>query len=225
VQISGFAMLVKNLLRQRGAARIAGAAVLNGTGMAFPWALLAHARLATGAVVEDLALGVEMTRAGTAPLFEEAAEIWSSASSESGTRAQRARWEGGFLATAGRHAPGLIARGLGRLRPRELWLGLHLLVPPLALLLSIDLGLAAVLALLGLLGGGWGPALAAGALLAAAGLAVLAAWALYGRPWLSAGALARVPFYVAWKLGLYARLALGRQRLSWNRAERVDERP
>jgi len=224
VQISGFAMLVKNLIRQRGAARLAGAAILNGTGMAFPWDLFARAQLATGAVVEDLALGVEMVRAGRAPLYEDRANVWSSPSSESGTREQRARWEGGFLATAMRHAPGLILGGIGRLRGRELWLGLHLTVPPLALLMSANVVLVVLLLMIDLGGGGHGPAVTAAVLLGACGAAVLAAWVRHGRPWLSAGALARVPFYVGWKLGLYARLALGRQRLSWTRTERVERR-
>lgn len=222
VQISGFAMLVKNLIRQRGADRLAGAAILNGTGMAFPWKAFAGAHLATGAVVEDLALGVEMVCAGRAPLYEDGANVWSSPSSESGTREQRARWEGGFLSTAGRHAPGLILGGLRRLRGRELWLGLHLLVPPLALLMSVNTGLLLLLLLLGMAGAGFGPAVVAGLLLAACGAAVVAAWLLHGRPWLSARVLARVPLYVAWKLGLYVRLALGRQRLSWTRTERVE---
>jgi hypothetical protein len=224
VQISGFAMLVKNLVRQRGADRLAGAAILNGTGMAFPWDAFSRAHLATGAVVEDLALGVEMIRAGRAPLYEDRANVWSSPSSESGTREQRARWEGGFLSTAGRHAPGLILSGLTRLRGRELWLGLHLLVPPLALLMSVNAGLLALFLLLGLAGAGFGPAAAAATLLGACGAAVIAAWLLHGRPWLSAGALARVPLYIGWKLGLYVRLALGKQRLSWTRTERVEPR-
>jgi len=222
VQIATFAMLVKNLVRQRGAARLADAAVLNGTGMAFPWRAFADAKLATGEVVEDLALGIEMVRSGRAPLFEEGANVWSSASSEAGTREQRARWEGGFLAVARRHAPGLIGGSLRRLDRRELWLGLHLCVPPLALLVAVNAGVAALLAGLAALGGSGAAAVAAAALLAMVALAVLAAWGLKGRTYISAAALAKVPFYVAWKLGLYARLALGRQRLSWTRTERVD---
>lgn len=222
VQISGFAMLVKNLVRQRGADRLARAAILNGTGMAFPWDAFASAHLATGAVVEDLALGVEMVRAGRAPLYEDRANVWSSPSSESGTREQRARWEGGFLSTAGRHAPGLILGGLRRLRGRELWLGLHLLVPPLALLMSVNAGVLVLLLLLGAAGAGFGPAIVAGGLLAACGAVVVAAWGFHGRSWLSARVLGRVPLYIAWKLGLYARLALGKQRLSWTRTERVE---
>src|SRR5690606_23836952 len=53
VQISSFAMLVKNLYRSRGMQRLGGAALLTGTGMAFPWKLFAGADLATGSIVED----------------------------------------------------------------------------------------------------------------------------------------------------------------------------
>ena len=37
VQISNFAFLIKNLVRQRGLQRLAGRAHLTGTGMAMPW--------------------------------------------------------------------------------------------------------------------------------------------------------------------------------------------
>ena len=58
VQISNFAFWVKNVVRQRGAHRLGGAAILVGTGMAFPWHIFANAPLATANIVEDLALGI-----------------------------------------------------------------------------------------------------------------------------------------------------------------------
>ena len=45
VQISSFAMLVKNRVRSQGMVRMGGAALLTGTGMAFPWPLFADAPL------------------------------------------------------------------------------------------------------------------------------------------------------------------------------------
>ena len=46
VQLSSFAFLVKNLVRQRGLQRIAGKVHLTGTGMALPWRLFDQADLA-----------------------------------------------------------------------------------------------------------------------------------------------------------------------------------
>ncbi|MDO6415924.1 glycosyltransferase family 2 protein [Sphingomonas sp. BIUV-7] len=223
VQISNFAMLVKNLVRQRGSRRIGAPALLTGSGMAFPWPLFAMLDLATGNIVEDLALGVELVRQGRPPLFESRATIWSHPSSEGGTATQRARWEGGFLATARGFGLPLLARGLVRFDGRMIWMGLHLLTAPLTLLLMLN-G-AAMLLWLGLWAIGVAPAaapIAAFLLGASVVAAVLAAWALAGRAMLSAGTLARLPLYMAWKLALYARIVRGRETPGWIRTERVD---
>jgi len=77
VQISGFAFLVKNLVRQAGLARIGAPVVLTGSGMAFPWADFVAAPLATDDIVEDLAIGIALARGGMSPCFDPAACIWS----------------------------------------------------------------------------------------------------------------------------------------------------
>jgi cellulose synthase/poly-beta-1,6-N-acetylglucosamine synthase-like glycosyltransferase len=223
VQISNFAMLVKNLVRQRGGRRIGAPALLTGSGMAFPWPLYASLDLATGNIVEDLALGVDLVRRGRPPVFEPRATIWSNPSSEQGTSTQRARWEGGFLATARSFGLPLLVRGIARLDGRMLWMGLHLLTAPLTLLLILN-GAAVLLWLL-LWAIGAAPlsaALAAFALGACVIGAVLAAWAIAGRSMLSAGTLARLPLYMGWKLALYARIVRGRETPDWIRTERVD---
>jgi cellulose synthase/poly-beta-1,6-N-acetylglucosamine synthase-like glycosyltransferase len=223
VQISNFAMLVKNLVRQRGGRRIGAPALLTGSGMAFPWPLYASLDLATGNIVEDLALGVDLVRRGRPPLFEPRATIWSNPSSEQGTSTQRARWEGGFLATARRFGLPLVARGAARLDGPMLWMGLHLLTAPLTLLLMLNGAAALLWLLLWAIGAapGWAP-LAAFALSALVVGAVLAAWALAGRAMLSAGTLARLPLYMAWKLALYAKIVRGQETPDWIRTERVD---
>ena len=54
LQISNFAFWLKNAVRQRGINRMGGAALLTGTGMAFPWTLFEKLPLATSKIVEDL---------------------------------------------------------------------------------------------------------------------------------------------------------------------------
>ncbi len=157
VQISNFAFLIKNLVRQRGAARIGAPAVLGGTGMAFPWALFRDAPLATSHLVEDLVLGIDFARAGHAPLFLESARTWSDPAQTDATRTQRTRWEHGFVHTAIRHALPLIGEGARRGRWSLVWLGLHLAVPPLALLMMLGVVALAASLLLALLGGSLGP--------------------------------------------------------------------
>lgn len=222
VQISNFAIVVKNLVRQRGGRRLGAAALLNGTGMAFPWPLFATLELATADIVEDLALGVELVRRGAPPRFEEGAQVWSDASTGEGTATQRARWEAGFMATARALAPGLIAGGVSRGRWAELWMGLHLLVPPLALLVAVNLGLFALFFTLVAFGLPLLPAAVSGVLLIAVAGAVVAAWAAEGRRYLSGSVALRLPLYVLWKLKLHGRLAAGRERAGWIRTERKD---
>lgn len=223
VQISNFAFAVKNRVRQRGLSRIGAAAVLTGSGMAFPWPLFAGLDLATGNVVEDLALGIDLIEQGAAPVFEDAATVWSDCSSDEGTRTQRSRWEGGFIGTMRQFAGRLIASGIARADRRRIWMGLHLMVPPLSLLLAVNVVATVVAGGLALLGADAWPALALGGLLAAMGVAVLLAWAVEGRHHIRASVLLRAPLYLVWKLALYLRIASGRQRVAWTRTERIDQ--
>ncbi|WP_294392796.1 glycosyltransferase family 2 protein [uncultured Sphingomonas sp.] len=222
VQISNFAMLVKNLIRQRGGARLGASAPLAGSGMAFPWAQFAALDLATGNIVEDLAIGIELVQAGFSPAFEERARTWSTPSSAGGTETQRARWEGGFMATARTMAMPLVRQGLMRRSWPLFWIGLHVLVPPLTLLL---MGNAAVLLLFGLLplvGVSAVPFGIQAALFGALTLSVLAAWVVAGRQVLPFRMLVRLPLYLLWKVALYTRLARRQQQAAWVRTERVD---
>ena len=219
VRISGFAFLVKNLVRQAGLARIGAPAVLTGSGMAFPWALFARAPLATDDIVEDLAIGVALARVGAAPRFDPDARIWSAPAGASGTLSQRTRWEHGFAATARAVTLPLVGEGLRRGRPGLVWLGLHVAVPPLALLLGIDGAVLAVLALLWALGAAALPLEFGVALLLVVAAGVVAAWWRHGRDQVSAAALARAPLYLLWKLPIYLKL-VRRAETRWVRTER-----
>lgn len=219
VQISSFAMLVKNLVRGRATSRIGGAALLTGTGMAFPWAVFADAPLATGDLVEDLGLGLALVRSGSRPRLVEQAQVRSRPAPQADALTQRKRWEHGFLATALRTAPRLIFEGLTKGSRAELALGAHLLVPPLALLFALSTLVAATTAGLGLLTGYWFPAFTLLAGMLAAGGATLLAWLREGRAWLSLAALLRAPLYILWKLPLYARFLIAPET-RWVRTRR-----
>ena len=212
VALSGFAFLVKNLIRQRGLARLGAPAILTGSGMAFPWAIFAQAPLATDEPVEDLSLGIALSRSGTPPLFLDSAIVWSEVADRAATQAQRGRWERGFLATASRQAPGLIGSG----RASLVWLGLHLTVPPLALLAMLHIGLLALTLALPVPEVVWlaEVALTIGLLLMLGWL-----WFRHGRGWLSVSMLAAIPLYMIWKLPIYGAALLRRQR-RWNRTGR-----
>ncbi len=215
VQLSGFAFLVKNLVRQRGLARIGAPAILTGSGMAFPWAILKDAPLATGDIVEDLGLGIFLSRIGHPPAFCADVTIWSDPSSAGGTIEQRRRWEQGFIDTARRQALPLLRSGRFGLG----WLGLHLLVPPLALLMMLHGGLAALLATAALLGGSAMPLIAQMILLGIALTLIGTAWSRHGRTQMDAATFLRIPFYILWKLPIYLS-AFGRRERRWTRTRR-----
>ncbi len=117
VRISTFAFMVKNLVRQRSLDRLWGAALLQGSGMAFPWPMFDTLPLASASLVEDLELGLDLLLAGRPVRFDEAARITSPASSPASTGTQRRRWEHGMLAAQRRYLPPLARAVLaGRLR-------------------------------------------------------------------------------------------------------------
>lgn len=221
-QISGFAMVVKNLYRSRGMQRLGGAALLTGTGMAFPWPLFARAELASGSLVEDLGLGIALTRAGHPPRLVEGAQVSSAPAPPEVALQQRTRWEHGFLDTVRRSALPLLRSGLSRGSRAEALLACHLLVPPLALLLMAATAALVAAALLALAGASAWPALVLGAVLAAALGVTVIAWRHGGRRWLSGAALLRAPLYILWKLPIYLGF-LRRRETEWRRTPRAGE--
>lgn len=219
VQISNFAFWMKNVVRQRGGHRLGSAAILVGTGMAFPWKIIANAPLATSEIVEDLALGVHLTRSGQPPIYLERALVKSLAASEQATLDQRTRWETGFMAIA--RAFGFRALWDGvRTGNRKLFqLGLHLLVPPLALLLMLSLTIVVAVGVGAWMTGQRGAFIALALALTAALAAVLINWLIAGRNWLGLQALLRLPLYLLWKIPVYLRIAK-REEVVWKRTER-----
>jgi cellulose synthase/poly-beta-1,6-N-acetylglucosamine synthase-like glycosyltransferase len=207
VQISNFALLLKNRFRQRGMHGLGGSALLTGTGMAFPWALFADAPLASDALAEDLHLGVALTARGHRVRYVGDVHVTSDAASQRDTLVQRTRWEHGFVSTAMREALPLLGKGVATLSPARILLALHLLVPPMALLFALGLGVLLFAWILGWFGAGWIPAMTLAVIMAAAVAATLLCWFVGGRSVLRAGTLLRIPLYILWKLPIYLKLA------------------
>jgi cellulose synthase/poly-beta-1,6-N-acetylglucosamine synthase-like glycosyltransferase len=219
-RIAEFAWRVKNQLRPLGALRLGAPCQLMGTGMAFPWPLIADAPLASGHLVEDMKLGIDLALAGRPPRFEPRALV-TSRFPEPGaaTTRQRTRWEHGHLATLLSDGPRLLARGLARRDAACVALALDLMVPPLALLLGLTTAMAAINVAAWALWDARVPVLASAMALALLGATVLVAWARVGRDVLRLRELACAPLYVAVKLPIYLRFLVGRQ-VDWVRAKR-----
>ena len=221
VQISNFAFLIKNLYRTRGMQRLSGAALLTGTGMAFPWSIFSEAALSTGSIVEDLDLGILLTRCGSAPLLVENAHVRSRPAALGDTLVQRRRWEHGFLSALRNSAFPTLIGGIRRRSIKETFLGLHLCVPPFALLLVLSATTLALETLLHWAGATSWPIYALGSIAALALMLTFAAWAAGGRNYLSGSALLHIPLYIFWKLPIYASYAR-RAEAEWQRTPRRD---
>ncbi len=224
-RIAEFAWIVKNRIRPEGLLRLGLPCQLMGTGMAFPWERIASARLATGHIVEDLKLGIELARAGAPPLFCPDALVTSHFPlSRDGIVGQRTRWEHGHLAVILHDAPPLFMAALASLDTDLLAMALDLIVPPVALLV---LGTGAIWSASGafyLLTKGVLPLGLATALGALVGLSILFSWNKYGRELISLGELALAVIYAIAKIPLYVRFLVARQRV-WVRAKRGREEP
>jgi cellulose synthase/poly-beta-1,6-N-acetylglucosamine synthase-like glycosyltransferase len=220
IEVSNFAFMLRNLIRQRGLQRLAGSVHLTGTGMGFPWKIFERAELATANIVEDMKLGLELTEAGQPPQLAYHATVWSEPSSVDGTLRQRERWEGGFLDLAKSLAPSTLLKGLQRADCRLILRALDIFVPPLVLLMVANLLVATGLVLFAAVGGAaWWPLGLQVAVLFLAGSGVAAAWAFYGRQFLAARTLIAIPFYMLWKLPMYLRIRRGSAD-EWLRAGR-----
>ena len=222
VQMSNFAFMLRNLVRQRGLQRLAARVHLTGTGMALPWSLFADADLGGGSIVEDLDLGLSMAARGHAPVLMEGATVWSPAASAQGTLQQRERWEGGFINNGLRAGLRGLGRSIASLDGRGLVGAIDLCIPPLVLLGLLDGGAILITAIAAALGTSAAPFVAVMIASGIAGVMVMLAWLREGRSYASAGALVRLPFYVVRKLPMYGRILTRGAPRDWLRADRSE---
>jgi cellulose synthase/poly-beta-1,6-N-acetylglucosamine synthase-like glycosyltransferase len=219
-KIAAFAWVVKNKVRSAGLLALGMPCQLMGTGMAFPWSALHAAELATGHIVEDLKLGLDLARAGLPTQYCPEAIVTSTfPESAEGARTQRARWEHGHLSVILSEAPRLFWDALRRRDPNLLALALDLCVPPLALLALLIAVSWIPSAMLYLLTGATFPlsTIVLASILFV--VAVLLAWARFGRQILSGQDLAMAALYPLWKIPLYLRFLIARQ-ITWVRSKR-----
>lgn len=219
--VSAFAWLLMNRVRMSGLQRIAGTTRLTGSGMAFPWALIASSNLASGEIVEDLALTIRMVEAGAPPHLDLAAVVTSElARSDAGAMTQRARWEHGSLRMAARTAPRLFLKGLAG-DFRSLAMALDIATPPLTIL-AAAIVIVTALACVAAFFGATFPLTLALLSLASSALAVGLGWAFYGRDVLPARALMGVVAYLAGKARVYGSEG-ARSAKRWTRTDRGSE--
>jgi cellulose synthase/poly-beta-1,6-N-acetylglucosamine synthase-like glycosyltransferase len=223
-RVSAFAWRVRNRVRPLGWRRVGVPCQIMGTGVAFPWPLLRDAPLASGYIVEDVKLGVDLALAGHPPVFEPRARVSSAFPvSESAASAQRRRWEHGNMAVMLRHGPRLLWAAVRRGDARLAAMAADLMVPPLALLTQLQVALLMLAALGAPLGAGVLALGIAGASLAALTLTILRAWHIAGQDVIGWSELVlTAPAYGLRKLPMYIAF-LWKRESSWVRAKREGE--
>lgn len=206
-----------NTVRSRGKQALGLSSGIHGTGFAVARDVLDARGWSAFSAVEDTEYQVGLLHAGIRVSFAPEASV----SSRMATRLrasteQHARWERGKLIMLRRWIPGLLSAGLRRRDARLLHAAVEGVLPPQAALASLSLSIGMV-----------GAVLRARALiwLAAANaigqlVYVLGGLLLVRAPANVYRALLAAPLMIGWKIGLYARMALGRAPQSWHRGAR-----
>lgn len=219
--VSTFAFKVKNLVRPLGLKVLSQPCLLTGTGMAFPWATLKDVDLASGNIVEDMKLGLDLAIAGHVPMMcPQALVTGDQPQQDSTAMTQRTRWEHGHLQTLITCVPPLLWQGLRQWRIGLIALALDLCVPPLSLLVMLwAAGATLVTSATFLLGTTWLPVM----VIYGAGLSLFFAiglsWAGFARQDIPVGKLLSIPLYILWKIPLYFKFLSGPES-QWIRTER-----
>jgi len=223
-RVSAFAWRVRNRVRPLGGWIIGAPCQLMGSGMAFPWALIREAPLASGHIAEDVQLGADLALGGHPPLFVPQARVTSRfPDADDAAASQRRRWEHGNLSLMFAHGPRLLAAGMRRADAGLLAMGADLMVPPLALLVQVQIGLTLLGALAWWFGAGATPLLISTIALLLLAVSVLSAWRLAGRDIIALSELLlTAPAYALRKLPMYAAFVWKRQS-TWVRAKREGE--
>jgi len=224
MRVAEFAWLVKNWVRPKGLSNLGLPCQLMGSGMAFPWSSISKMNLADGHIVEDMKMGLDLARAGVAPIFCPEALVQSSfPTQEEGIRNQRTRWEHGHLGTLLRESPGMFLQGLRAMDLDLMALAIDLCVPPLALLLLQTSASWVIAAVFYAITGCIAPLFIMSCAAALFGFALLTAWSTHGRRILSFSDLLSACMYPVSKIPLYVQFVFSRQS-EWVRSKRDKER-
>jgi len=213
---------VFNHLRMAGSFMLSGTCVLKGNGMAFDKNLIEKTGWPCHSVVEDMEFSLMLLQKGISVFYNPDAVIRSEmVTSGKNASSQRSRWEGGRFTLVKKMALPLLRQFFHSHDTRYLVAFAELAIPPLSLL-------ALLFALI---------SVATAALLPASWLvpiaclwAILVFYVISGQiqrkaplsTWLL---LAASPFYILWKIPLYAAMLLRKKSDSWVRTAREHNTP
>ena len=220
--IKVLAWRIKNYIRPLGGQFLGFPCQLMGSGMAFPRELLLKSDLATGSIVEDLKLGIDLAIEGYPSIFCPEAVIFSDFPINTETmQSQRRRWEHGYLSSMMKYIPILIYQSARRKNLSLLAIAADLAAPPLALFSLLSLGaFSGALILFIVTGLSWG-IFANSIQMALLFATVTIIWFRHGRNVVSLSELRLFPLYVLSKIPLYLSFLTSRQT-HWVKTDRDD---
>jgi cellulose synthase/poly-beta-1,6-N-acetylglucosamine synthase-like glycosyltransferase len=222
--IAQLSNIVRNLVRLRGQKNLGQSCLLNGTGMAFPWAVINTVNLANGHLLEDLKLGLDLSIAGYQPEFCQSAKVTAHFPQQSqASKIQKTRWVHGHLQIIQTYVPLLLKQAVSQKRFDLLFSALDLCIPPLSLLAVMWFAIMTVSVLFILTGFSWIPTVIS----ALAGLcflaAILTAWAGFASEELPLIQLLAIPVYVISKIPVFFSFLIKPQK-DWVRTKRDYEK-
>ena len=220
-KVSVFTFRLKNWVRLLGVCNLGGPSLLTGSGMAFPWGVLAKADLAHGHLVEDMKLGLDLASQGTPPIFCDDAIILSPLpKSVEGTATQRSRWVRGHLSLMG-VALSRLPKHLAQGKWPAAALAASVLVPPLTILILLQ-GVAVLTALIltALLELPLIPLGMAFGTIVVFLFATLVGWWAYGRDVIPARSLMGLLAHIFVRIAKYPTAVFRPKRTGWERTER-----
>ncbi len=219
-KVSELAVMIRNRVRCKGMTALGIPVPLLGTGMAFKWQDITRVSLASGEIVEDMKLGVELARAGRGAHYVDSAVVTSAfPESDDAMKTQRERWEHGHLDILQRYVLPNLFYALKRVNFRLLFFTLDLAIPPLTLMLSIQIAFAGLFLVFGVFLGSYTPFLVFLLGLSLVSLALAFSWGVYGRTILSLQELGSIVSYIMSKMSIYKRFVKKRET-KWIRTER-----
>jgi cellulose synthase/poly-beta-1,6-N-acetylglucosamine synthase-like glycosyltransferase len=216
-----FAWRVRNWIRPRGLNLVGLPCQLMGTGMAFPWEIIASARLASGSLVEDLKLGLELTAAGHAPVFCPTATVTSDfPTTREGAQNQQLRWEQGHLGMIVTELPRMLIKSAFSGNFNLFCLTIDAAVPPLSLLMNIVLIVFIISIGVRLLGIRSATLSINEINTVGFGMAMALCWWKSGRDLIPINSIPEILFISLKKIGFYYVILSRRARSAWVRTER-----
>ena len=218
------ALAVAHLVKPLGRERLKLSDGLKGNGMCFTREVVEKVPWSGESITEDIEYTLRLCRAGYRVAFLPEATVWAQMpTSAAQSVSQRKRWEGGRYSLLFHVAPVLLRDGFRQRNPVLRDRAMELIVPPFAEMFALPF-LGLVVSALTAMATGWhwaqGIAWLWGGILGLQALYLLGGMWLARIPFSVALSILYAPFYIVWKFGVYAVMAVNRSAGGWKRTER-----